>query len=107
MSLSYDHRKTRRRGSDAGRARNGGRALLLLASRDPQSAEQIAATSRLSSAETVRQIWRLTDQGFIVAESSADAEVSVYRLNPKGTRTERLTRTSASSSLTTRTHCAT
>jgi DNA-binding MarR family transcriptional regulator len=63
---------------NAGRARNGGRVLLLLASRDPQSAEQIAATSRLSTAETVRQIRRLTDQGFIVAESSADAEVSVY-----------------------------
>ncbi|HTE85710.1 MAG TPA: response regulator [Dehalococcoidia bacterium] len=72
----------------ASQIRNIGTVLLLLATRDPQSAAQIAAASGLSAAEAIRQIHRLTEQGFIVVGDSADAGVSVYRLNPKGTRTE-------------------
>jgi len=62
--------------------------LLLVASRDPQSAAQLAATSGLSTAETLRQIHRLAEQGFVVAGSLDDAGMGAYRLNPKGTRTE-------------------
>jgi DNA-binding IclR family transcriptional regulator len=69
---------------------NGGTVLLLLASRDARSAAQLTAASGLSPAETVRQLHRLTDQGFLIASSPDAADVRVYRLNPKGVRTEAL-----------------
>jgi CheY-like chemotaxis protein len=69
---------------------NGGTVLLLLASRDAQNAAQLTAASALSPAETVQQLHRLTEQGFIIASSPDAAGVSVYHLNPKGVRTDAL-----------------
>jgi CheY-like chemotaxis protein len=66
---------------------SGGRVLLLLATRDLQSAEQLTANSGFSAEEMARELHRLTERGFIVA-GSAEAGVAVYRLNPKGVRTE-------------------
>ena len=71
-------------------AANGGRVLLVLTSHGAQSAAQLTAASGLSAAETIRQLHSLREHGFIIA-SSPDAEgVSIYRLNPKGVRTEEL-----------------
>jgi CheY-like chemotaxis protein len=71
-------------------AANGGRVLLVLTSHGAQSAAQLTTASGLSAAETIRQLHSLTEHGFIIA-SSPDAEgVSIYRLNPKGVRTEEL-----------------
>jgi CheY-like chemotaxis protein len=67
-----------------------GTALLLLASRDAQNAAQLTAASGLSPAEMIQQLLRLSEQGFIIAGSPDDAGVGVYRLNPKGERTEGL-----------------
>lgn len=67
---------------------NGGTILLVLASRDVQNAAQLAAASHLSPADTIQQLYRLTEQGFIIASSPDATGVSVYRLNPKGIRTE-------------------
>jgi two-component system response regulator VicR len=71
-------------------AASGGAVLLLLASRDAQSVAQLTAASALSPAETVQQLHRLTEQGFIIASSPDAAGVSIYRLNPKGVRTDAL-----------------
>ena len=60
---------------------SGGRLLLLLISRDVQSAAQLASASELSPAETLRQLNRLADQGFIVGEPDGDGP-AVYRLRP-------------------------
>jgi CheY-like chemotaxis protein len=60
----------------------GGRLILLLASRDVQTAKQLADASTLSLAETTRQLERLTTQGFIIA-SRASGDPVVYRLSPK------------------------
>ena len=69
---------------------NGGRVLLLLTSRDAQSAAQLTASSGMSPAETIRQLHSLTEHGFIIA-GTPDAEgIGVYRLNPKGVRTDEL-----------------
>jgi CheY-like chemotaxis protein len=62
-------------------ATNGGRLLLILTSRDAQSAAQLAQASGLSPAETLRQLQRLLDEGFIIAAD--DMDVTVYRLTPK------------------------
>jgi CheY-like chemotaxis protein len=64
--------------------------LLVLASRDAKSVAQLAAASGLSPVAIVQQLQRLSRQGFIIAASPDDADVSVYRLNPKGERTEGL-----------------
>src|SRR4051812_12374253 len=63
-------------------ATDRGRLILILASRDVQTAKQLAEASTLSLAETTRQLERLTTQGFIIA-SSANGEPLVYRLSPK------------------------
>jgi CheY-like chemotaxis protein len=67
---------------------NAGTILLLLASRDAQSVAQLATASQRSAAGTLRQLHRLTEQGFIIASRPNAAGLSVYRLNPKGVRTE-------------------
>ena len=63
-----------------------GRVLLLFATRDTQTAEQVAAGSGMGPGDVARELYRLTEQGFIVAGSEGD--LAVYRLNPKGVRTE-------------------
>jgi CheY-like chemotaxis protein len=63
-------------------ATNGGRLLLILTSRDAQTAAQLAQASGLSPAEVLRQLQGLLDEGFIVAGD--DTAVRVYRLTPKG-----------------------
>ena len=63
-------------------ATNGGRLLLILTSRDAQSAAQLARASGLSPAETLRRLRGLLAEGFIVAGD--DTDVRVYRLTPKG-----------------------
>jgi CheY-like chemotaxis protein len=60
---------------------NGGRLLLILTSRDAQTAAQLAQATGLSPAETLRQLRGLLDEGFIVAGD--DTAVRVYRLTPK------------------------
>jgi CheY-like chemotaxis protein len=67
----------------------GGRLILLLASRDLQTAKQLADASTLSLAETTRQLERLTTRGFIIA-SGASGEPLVYQLNPKEPSAESL-----------------
>jgi CheY-like chemotaxis protein len=69
------------------RTGDSGRVLLLLATRDAQSAAQLTARGNVSPDEIAHHLHRLTEQGFIIAGSS-DAGVGVYRLNPKGVRTE-------------------
>jgi CheY-like chemotaxis protein len=69
---------------------NAATILLVLTSRDAKSAAQLTAASGLSAAETIRQLHRLTEQGFIIASSADAAGVSVYQLNPKGIRTDAL-----------------
>jgi CheY-like chemotaxis protein len=63
-----------------------GRLLLFLTSREPYDLIQLASASGAPVAETLGQLQRLVDQGFIVAVE-AD-RVAVYRLNPRGVRTE-------------------
>jgi PleD family two-component response regulator len=54
---------------------------------DAQSAEELVARSDMTADEVAQQLHQLTDRGFVIAGSS-DAGVAVYRLNPKGVRTE-------------------
>jgi CheY-like chemotaxis protein len=63
---------------------NGGRLLLILTSRDVQTAAELAQASGLSPAETLRQLQGLLDDGFIVVGD--ETAVRVYRLIPKGAR---------------------
>ena len=64
-----------------------GRLLLILVSRDVQTAAQLTADSGQSPAETVRQLRQLTDQGFVVV-GHPDAGPAVYRLAPQGASVE-------------------
>jgi CheY-like chemotaxis protein len=64
-----------------------GRILLILISRDVQTAAQLAADSGQSPAETLRHLGQLTDQGFIVV-GHPDAGPAVYRLVLKDARAE-------------------
>lgn len=66
---------------------HGGVLLLILASRAAESVVQLATASHLTPAETVRQLQRLMDRGFIVA-LAPDGAAAVYHLNAKGVRTE-------------------
>lgn len=61
---------------------NGGRLLLILTSRNTQTAAELATGSQLSLVETLRQLTQLSDQGFVVAVHGA-AALTVYRLSPK------------------------
>jgi CheY-like chemotaxis protein len=70
-------------------ATEAGRLILLLASRDVQTAKQLAEASTRSLAETTRQLERLTTAGFIIA-SSTNGEPLVYRLSPKKLHAESL-----------------
>ena len=64
-----------------------GRLLLILVSRESQTAAQLAADSGLSPAEALRQLRQLTDHGFIVV-GHPDGGPAVYRLAPKDARAE-------------------
>ena len=66
---------------------NGGRLLLVLLSADVQTAAQLGAASGLSAAQTLHELVRLVERGFVVVQAPAGT-VAVYRLNPKGVRTE-------------------
>lgn len=59
----------------------GGRLLLILTSRDARTAAQLAQASGLSPADTLRELQRLLDEGFVVVGD--DTDVRVYRLTPK------------------------
>jgi CheY-like chemotaxis protein len=65
-------------------ATDRGRLILMLASRDVQTAKELSSASMLSLAEVTRQLETLITQGFIIA-SDAGPEPAVYRLRPKGT----------------------
>jgi CheY-like chemotaxis protein len=67
---------------------HGGKLLLLLASRDPQTAAELARGSHQTSAETRRQLLRLIEHGFAVASTGDDQ--AVYQLTPKGTQVDQL-----------------
>ena len=67
--------------------RDGGRLLLILVSADLQTAAQLTTASGLSAAATLRQLTQLVRYGFIVI-ADPPSSLAVYRLNPKGTRTE-------------------
>jgi len=60
----------------------GGRLVFILASRDVQTAAELAAASDLSLAETVSRLQELLAHGFVVASDTAGEPV-VYRLAPK------------------------
>jgi CheY-like chemotaxis protein len=68
-------------------ASNGGHLLLILASAGAETGAQLTAASGLSPTATLRQLTRLVEHGFIVA-GTPGGEVALYRLNPKGVRTE-------------------
>jgi CheY-like chemotaxis protein len=68
-------------------AENGGRILLVLASQISQNVEQLVQASGLSLAELVESLRHLIDHGFVVAAGDG-AEPAVFRLNPKGVRTD-------------------
>jgi predicted ArsR family transcriptional regulator len=63
----------------------GGRLILLLASRDTQTAQQLAKASTLNLAEVTRQLAHLMTDGFVVLASAPGTQPVVYRLSPKGT----------------------
>jgi CheY-like chemotaxis protein len=63
---------------------DGGRLLLILASRDVQSVAELAIAAGRSSMDTLRSLGRLVDQGFlIVGDPNGTA---VYQLRPKSDR---------------------
>jgi CheY-like chemotaxis protein len=64
---------------------NGSRLLLILASRDRQSAAQLSEASSLNPAETGIELQRLIDRGFIIAADDAEGVV-IYRLQPADVR---------------------
>jgi two-component system OmpR family response regulator/two-component system phosphate regulon response regulator PhoB len=66
---------------------NGGRILLVLVGADARTAAQLGAASGLGTAQTLRELVRLVERGFVVVHDPAGA-VAVYRLNPKDVRTE-------------------
>jgi CheY-like chemotaxis protein len=66
---------------------NGGRLLLVLVSADTQTAAQLGAATGLDAARTLHELVRLVQRGFVVVQTPAGT-VAVYRLNPKGVRTE-------------------
>jgi CheY-like chemotaxis protein len=70
------------------RQTNGGRLLLLLISRDVQSARQLSTTAVISLTETLRELDRLIDQGFIIATVDDASHPVVYHLSPKDRRTK-------------------
>ena len=67
--------------------RNGGRLLLILATAHHQTAAQLGAASGLSAVQTLQELVWLVERGFVVVQAPAGT-VAVYRLNPKGVRTE-------------------
>ena len=67
---------------------NSGRLLLILTSRDVQTAAQLAEASGLNPEETLRQLQGLLDEGFIVVGD--ETAVRVYRLIPKVARLDAL-----------------
>jgi CheY-like chemotaxis protein len=73
---------------DGTRTGDGETLLLVLASRDTQTVAQLTAASHLSDAELLQRLHQLTEQGFIIADSPDAGGVCVYRLNPKGVRSE-------------------
>jgi len=75
---------------------HGARLLLILTSRDAQSAEQLATASTLSPAETLRQLQRLIDQGFVIVGDDAGGVAVIGSRLWAGEPTSR-TRTGASS----------
>ena len=62
----------------------GGRLILLLASRDTQTAQQLANASALSLAEVTRRLAHLMTDGFVVLASAPGTQPVVYRLSPQG-----------------------
>jgi CheY-like chemotaxis protein len=60
---------------------DGGRLLLILASRDVQSVAELALASGQGPTDTVRSLGRLVDQGFLVVGDQRGT--AVYRLRPK------------------------
>ena len=65
-------------------ATGGSQFLLILTSRDVQTATQLAALANRGQEETLRDLQRLVDEGFIVATEGGD--VTAYRLTSKGSR---------------------
>ena len=62
-------------------ANESGRLLLILASRDPQTAVQLARLAHEDPAETLRRLHQLVTWGFIVADTAED--FALYRLIPR------------------------
>jgi CheY-like chemotaxis protein len=69
-------------------AENSGKILLLLGIQDAQTAEQLGKVSGLSLQELVLPLQHLIDYGFIIAGTAEGSDLAVFRLNPKGVRTE-------------------
>src|SRR3954466_9081511 len=67
-------------------ATDRGRLLLLLASRDLQTAAQLAGHAHQSPAETLRQLTQLVTQGFLVVVTGTAG--AVYHLQPKHRRAD-------------------
>jgi CheY-like chemotaxis protein len=65
---------------------HGARLLLILASRDAQSAAQLTAAATESPFETLRELRRLVEWGFVIVAD--EVGVAVYRLTPKGVRAD-------------------
>jgi CheY-like chemotaxis protein len=63
-----------------------GRILLLLASRDLQTAAQLATQAHQSPAATLQQLQQLVTQGFVVVATGTAG--AVYHLRPKQGRTD-------------------
>ena len=66
---------------------HGARLLLILTSRDTQSAAQLTATGPESPSETLRELRRLVEWGFVVVVDD-EAGVAVYRLTPTSGRAD-------------------
>jgi CheY-like chemotaxis protein len=69
-------------------AENSGKVLLVLATQNSQNVEQLSISSGLGLKDVIGALENLIDHGFIVATTSENSEIAVFRLNPKGMRTE-------------------
>jgi CheY-like chemotaxis protein len=67
-------------------ATDPGRLLLLLASRDLQTAAQLAIQVQQAPLETLRQLQQLVTEGFLVVATGAEG--TVYHLRPKHSRAD-------------------
>jgi CheY-like chemotaxis protein len=69
-------------------ATSAGSVLLLIATHDAETAEALTKHAGIGSAEAAEHVQRLMEFGFIVIAGEESSGLGLYRINPKGVRTE-------------------